>query len=238
MNKIGIGILFYDELENAKQIYSDIIESEFKGIDFYFVDNGSKNFEFREWLSGINYENIKVLTIAENIGFGGGAKFILQSVPNEIRGYMPGNYKVKPVSLIQLAPRLANLTNFEVLKALRSERSTIESLKTFVVGVLASAHFRMNLMDSGGTPTLVSGRLVDKFLKGPDDYSFEAFFLYMARREKLSVTRIPIPYGSRLFGKSHWQSGFKAELSLFLRIIGQKKSWEEIKSERGKLNDK
>jgi hypothetical protein len=228
MNNIGIGILFYDELENAKQIYSDIIESDLENIDFYFIDNGSKNLEFKEWLSAINYENIKVLTIAKNIGFGGGAKFILENIPNKIRGYMPGNYKVKPASLTHLVPVVANLKDFEVLKATRSGRPMMDKLKTFIVGILTSAYFRKNLMDSGGTPTLVSERIASRFLQGPNDYSFEAFFLYMARSEKFSVIRVPVVYGSRLFGKSHWQSGFKAEITLFLRIVRQKKSWAHL----------
>jgi GT2 family glycosyltransferase len=72
MNRIGIGILFFNELENAKKILEGIREFELQEIDFYFFDNGSNNPEFSGWLLGIGDENVKVLQVRDNLGFGGG----------------------------------------------------------------------------------------------------------------------------------------------------------------------
>jgi hypothetical protein len=228
MNKIGLGILFYNEIENAKKILNDINQLNLKSIDFYFFDNGSKNPEFTQWLSTIQNENIKVLEVQDNLGFGGGAKYLLRSIPNNIKGYMPGNYKVQPSSLIDLESLVGDLRNLEVFKAARSGRSMIENLKTQAVGLATSLYFKKNMMDSGGTPTLVSGKFVEVFLNGPDDFSFEAFLLYASRERGIRVTRAPVLYGSRLFGSSHWQSGLKSELRLLSRIMSQRKQWKRI----------
>jgi hypothetical protein len=140
---------------------------------------------------------------------------------------MPGNNKVRPESLIGIRAVLEE-KNPDIFKAIRSGRPLFDRLKTLTVGILTSVYFRVNLMDSGGSPSLVSEHLVNTFLQGPDDYSYEAFFLYMARRKNYSVIRSPILYSSRLFGESHWQQGIKSELSLLHRIMSQKKTWKKL----------
>jgi hypothetical protein len=228
MNNIGLGILFYNEIENARKIFDDIIRLNLVNIDFYFFDNGSKNSEFTQWLSTIQNENIRILEVEENLGFGGGAKYLLRNIPNEIKGYMPGNYKVQPSSLMDLESLVGDPRNLEVFKATRSGRSPIENLKTQAVGLVSSVYFKNNLMDSGGTPTLVSRKFVEVFQNGPDDFSFEAFILYVSRERNIRVARAPILYGSRLFGSSHWQSGLKSELRLLSRIMSQRNRWKSI----------
>ena len=69
MNNIGLGILFYNEIENARKILDDIMRLNLSNIDFYFFDNGSKNPEFTQWLSTIQNKNIKILEVEENLGF-------------------------------------------------------------------------------------------------------------------------------------------------------------------------
>jgi hypothetical protein len=227
MNNIGLGILFYNEIENARKILDDIMRLNLSNIDFYFFDNGSKNPEFTQWLSTIQNKNIKILEVEENLGFGGGAKYLLENIPNDIRGYMPGNYKVQPSSLIDLESLVGDPRNLEVFKATRSGRSLIENLKTQAVGLVTSVYFKKNMMDSGGTPTLISGKFVEVFQNGPDDFSFEAFLLYVSREKNFRVTRAPILYGSRLFGSSHWQSGLKSEIKLLSRIMSQRNQWRK-----------
>lgn len=228
MNNVGIGVLFYNELKNAQKIYEDIIASNIKEIDFYFLDNGSQDIEFKLWLSTIDENIVKLITSEKNLGFGGGAKLLLRSMPNSIVGYMPGNYKVRPCDLWNLQEALGDLSSFEFYKAIRSGRSYVDQFKTFLVGLATSLAFKSRLFDSGGTPTLISSKNVDLFMRGPDDFSFEAFGLYVARQKKMRVRRSRIKYGSRLFGKSHWQSGLGAEVSLLMRIMKSKNEWKKL----------
>jgi hypothetical protein len=228
MNKIGIGILLYRETDNAKKLLDDILFHEIRDIDFYFFDNGSSDKLFSDWLQSVQGQNIKILSTEKNVGFGGGAKHLLSHIPNEIRGYMPGNFKVKPGSLVNLAKEIEQTSGFQVFKAARSGRSKGETFKTSMSGILTSIYFGKNMTDSGGTPTLVKADLVELFKDGPNDYSFEAFFLFVCRKLDIKVSRYPIPYGTRLYGKSHWQSGFKSELNLLLLILSQKRWWNRV----------
>jgi hypothetical protein len=225
MNEIGIGVLFYNEIENARKILDDIRSHNLNNIDFYFLDNGSNNSEFTNWLLTIYDENVKILQVEKNLGFGGGAKFILRTIPNNFRGYMPGNYKVRPESLLKLSSVIALDKNLEVFKATRSGRSFVERVKTLAGGIISSAYFGTNMLDSGGTPTLVSSKYVENFQNGPDDFSYEAYLVYTARKLNLNLTRHPIQYGNRFHGSSHWQNGLKSEINLLFRIVSQKRKW-------------
>lgn len=227
MNKIGIGILFYNEIENAKKILEDISNYELNEIDFYFLDNGSNSIEFSQWLLNIQKTNVKVFQVERNLGFGGGAKYLMRNIPNDFRGYMPGNYKIRPKSLVELNAFLGDTTELEIFKATRSGRNMIERLKTLGVGITTSAYFHRNMLDSGGTPTIVRADLVETFQKGPDDFSFEAYLMYVSRLSKFKIKRAPINYGMRIHGSSHWQSGIKTELRLLTRIMEQKNTWKK-----------
>jgi hypothetical protein len=215
-------------LENAKKILKDIRDIKLHNIDFYFFDNGSNSPEFSEWLLSIEDENINILQVKENLGFGGGAKYLIQNIPNEFRGYMPGNYKVRPESLRNLNLTISETSNIEIFKATRAGRNLIDQAKTFAVGLTTSAYFLTNMMDSGGTPTIVKGDLVEIFQNGPNDFSFEAYILYTARKLKLKIKRTPIKYGVRIHGVSHWQSGIRSEVKLLSRIVKQKNSWKNV----------
>jgi hypothetical protein len=141
---------------------------------------------------------------------------------------MPGNYKVRPESLTNLEILLGDKEVIDVFKATRAGRNLIERTKTFGVGIATSAFFRSNMMDSGGTPTIVRGELSKIFQNGPNDFSFEAYLLYTARQLKLNIRRAPIAYGVRIHGVSHWQSGIKSELKLLTRILKQKSNWKAL----------
>lgn len=226
MNKIGLGILFYNELENSKKILHEIKTSDLSNIDFYFFDNGSEDLEFVSFLSTIQETNIKVIRVEENLGFGGGAQYLLRVIPNEVRGFMPGNYKVRPKNLSNLHNIIADLETHEIFKATRAGRSKFENLKTFAVGISTSAYFGSKMFDSGGTPTFVTSDSVQYFQYGPTDFSYEAFVLFISRQLGFKVKRSKIPYGARIHGVSHWQTGIKSELMLLTRILEQKNEWK------------
>jgi len=228
MNDVGIGILFYNEIENARKILEEIRCYKLDKIDFYFLDNGTNNIEFSQWLLNIQKANIKVFQVEQNLGFGGGAKYLMRNIPNDFRGYMPGNYKVRPESLMELNSLIGDTKKLEVFKATRSGRNLTDRLKTFAVGVTTSAYFRRNMMDSGGTPTIVKAELVKSFQEGPNDFSFEAYLLYTAHLLEFKIMRAPITYGVRIHGSSHWQTGIKSELRLLTRIMEQKSTWKKM----------
>ncbi len=225
MNKIGIGIPIYKDLANLKDLVEEIANCRGLLVDFYILDNGSNDLELTAYLDSITLPNVKTITLKDNLGFGGGVKHILQCIENDFIGWMPGNGKVNPKSLIDIEHSFQGEGNCQAFKANRSKRRTSENFKTLLVGLLISIYFRANLFDSGGTPTIIKRDFVGYFLKGPNDFSFEAFSMLTIRKLNLNLIRTSVPYGSRSHGKSHWQRGFKSEIALLIRILSQKREW-------------
>ena len=228
MNKVGIGIPIYKDLDNLRLIIAEIARNPELKIDFYILDNGSNDIKLNDYLNSIKLSNVFSFKHEVNLGFGGGIKHLLNIIPNDFIGWMPGNGKVNPSNL-KIIDELYNHSNYLFsFKANRSDRSWLAKQKTFASGLLISAFFRRNLLDSGGTPTIVPKHFKNYLLNGPDDFSFEAFSLYIIRRMKLDLFRANIPYGKRRFGNSHWQIGLMSELKLLLTILKQKGKWNKI----------
>jgi hypothetical protein len=86
------------------------------------------------------------------------------------------------------------------------------------------------MFDTGGTPTAVNrqNRIFNLVLSGPNDYTFESYVLFLANKLGAPVRRVAVPYGERLWGKSHWQSGIRSEVTLMLRILKGLPNWLKI----------
>jgi hypothetical protein len=223
-----MGIPIYKDLENLKDLISEIEQLPGLPIDFYILDHGSNDEQLTNFLDSLKMPNVKTIASKENFGFGGGVKYLLQKMDNEFVGWMPGNGKVRPrdLHLVVDAFELKDVKN--AFKANRARRSKIEDLKTGLAGLAVSLWYGANLLDSGGTPTVVRKDLVQQLLAGPNDYSFEAFVMFRLHQLGLKLDRAKVPYGSRVHGRSHWQRGFKSEMKLLLRILEQRRNWNSI----------
>ena len=82
------------------------------------------------------------------------------------------------------------------------------------------------MFDAGGTPTFMRKSFLHYMEHAPDDYVFESYVLFTARRFKMRIKRPSVNYGNRIFGHSHWQRGIKAELNLLKNIVKQSKKWK------------
>jgi len=224
-----MGIPIYKDLENLKDLISEIEQLPGLPIDLYILDHGSNDEQLTNFLDSLKMPNVKTIASKENFGFGGGVKYLLQKMDNEFVGWMPGNGKVRPrdLHLVVDAFELKDVKN--AFKANRARRSKIENLKTGLAGLAVSLWYGANLLDSGGTPTVVRKDLVQQLLAGPNDYSFEAFVMFRLHQLGLKLDRAKVPYGARVHGSSHWQRGFKSEMKLLLRILEQRKDWKNLK---------
>jgi hypothetical protein len=223
-----MGIPIYMDLENLKDLISEIEQLPDLPIDFYILDHGSNDEQLTHFLDSLKIPNVKTIASKENFGFGGGVKFLLQKMDNEFVGWMPGNGKVRPKDLHLVVDAFELKAVKNAFKANRARRSKIEDLKTGLAGFAVSLWYGANLTDSGGTPTVVRKDLVQQLLEGPDDFSFEAFVMFRLHQLGLKLDRAKVPYGSRVHGRSHWQRGFKSEMKLLLRILEQRRNWNSI----------
>jgi hypothetical protein len=172
-------------------------------------------------------KSCELIRIEDNRGFGGGVAYASDFVSKDYVGWMPGNMKVNPTHVYELFIK-QNLTNQNTLiKGRRVNRPTLDSIKTFIFGIVASIYFRTNLLDAGGTPNLVGKSFFDHKQLMPEDVSFDVYAYYYFRKLG-NVVRPKISYKKRVHGKSKWQNGFTSELKMIINILARKKTWDKI----------
>ena len=221
---LTIVIPVFNETESLPELLRMIEDAKSKEVTFLIVDNGSTKSEVGLILNKKSqyWSSSRSDT---NLGFGGGILFGIAKSSTEFVGWMPGNLKVDPREVLQVLSKQV-LEKGCLLKAKRTGRNLSASTKTALAGFVLSTLLKENMLDSGGTPTICHRDFVLGLANPPKDYVFESFILYQARKHRLSVSRINVTYGQRVFGQSHWQRGLKSEFSLMKKMWDSSRSWK------------
>jgi hypothetical protein len=221
--KITMVIPIYDDFESLEVLITLIQETPDDHIFFLVVDNGSTDERVSKLLSNprSNWRGIRSDT---NLGFGGGILFGVSKAETEYVGWMPGNLKIDPRD----TPDFLNSASFSeknFVKARRVSRSKSAHIKTIMLGLAQSIFLRTAMFDAGGTPTICSREFLLSLPNPPNDYAFESYVLFKARKAKMKISRPSVVYTARKFGSSHWQKGLTSEIKLFISIIKKSKKW-------------
>lgn len=213
----------YNETKSLPVFLAQLSECQADGVTFLLVDNGSTDAECSRLLSagGAHWSSIR---IEPNRGFGGAIIGAALQLGADRVGWMPANLKVHPREAVRLA-RIAEKSPRAFVKASRSGRSVLATLKTLLAGIAQSLAARTPMFDTGGTPTVCERTFLLSLPNPPQSVVFESYVLFMARRLGLEVKRPSVLYGQRQFGNSHWQRGLRSELGLLRDILAQVPRW-------------
>lgn len=227
---IALIVPVYNDLLNAEALCQDFLEITDEGVELLIVDNGSDNPTALNQLKLISPKRIHILRLETNVGFGGGIQEGLKAAQTDWVAWMPGNMKVKPSRLKSFITLLNDSNKLALIKARRNGRRPIARMKTALASLAQSVRTLTPMPDTGGTPTALNrnSRLYKLAFLGPKDYTFESYILFLANRLKVQVIRVPVNYGERLFGNSHWQAGLQSEIVLMGKIFLGIPGWKKI----------
>jgi glycosyltransferase involved in cell wall biosynthesis len=218
-----IVIPIYNDFESLVVLSDWIKESAKFRTEFLIVDNGSTDRRIHAFLEE---QEITYTTSLTNLGFGGAIIFAAERVSSDWIAWMPGNLKVDPRTLVSFLEEFHFSPNTFV-KAKRINRGRIANVKTYLAGAIQSTILLRNMLDTGGTPTLCERSFLLSLKDPPKDIVFESFMLYAARHRRKNIVRPKFPYGQRVFGQSHWQKGFKSEITLMVKIVNNCLRWRK-----------
>ena len=226
--KYEIIVPFYNEERNFIEFTKRLDGLDINRCTFIFVDNGSSTKSLEEILidNQISQNSIwRIIRTEDNLGYGGGVMFGLQSVEEKYVSWMPGNLKVDPINLLNYLEN-TELKDNEFIKFKRIHRKVIPKSKTLLFGVITSLIFGKFINDVGGVPCVTTTESLRKIKYSPDNFLFDVFiYLYFKNIKK--IKRPKIPYTERLHGTSHWQINWFAEIGLIFELIKAKKIWKE-----------
>ena len=219
---LSVVVPCYNEEENIPLIISmfeEIILSFEGEIEVILVNNGStdnsKNV-FDEKTKG-STQNIKVLNIRQNIGYGHGIISGLNIAKGDVLAWTHADLQTGPKDVVSAYKEFKKHNDPKmVIKGKRRNRSLIDSFFTWGMQVYCSLKLKSKLNDINAQPKLFSRIFYQAhFSNAPMDFSLDLFLLFKATK----IKTIDVFFRDRKFGEAKGGGTIKGKLKLIKRTL-------------------
>jgi glycosyltransferase involved in cell wall biosynthesis len=217
MYKHSLVIPCFNESLSLQELVQRLVELvEEYNIQFILVNNGSTD-KTNEILSLIVSDHIKVVTLHENQGYGGGIKAGLKQTSGEYIGWIHADLQY---SIGDVTKKLQLIEgNFDYIKGHRKNRNFLENIISLLMSCFESMLFTTRLFDINAQPTIFKKSFHNQILNGPDDFTLDLYSYVLAKKNKLLIKRFDVNFLKRTHGKSHWNHGIISILRMIFKNI-------------------
>ena len=232
----SLGIPFYNEAENIERVVIGLVNSyEKSSIDYelILVNNGSvdKSPQILENLAKENPNNIKVVHVPINHGYGWGIINGLKIASAEYVGFMCGDAQIKPEDVVTVC-RLIEQENCDLAKVKRVSReySLWRKIISSVYNRLFWVMFRAASLDINGTPKIFHKDWLGRLQLTARDCFIDAEIMIKAKYLNLRIGEVPVEFLRREKGRSHVRVTTFLEFArnmLDYKLGGGVKEWKQ-----------
>lgn len=232
MNKLSIVIPCYNEEKNIPELMRRINDLKSHHLlTFIIVNNGSTD-NTKDILSSYkNYENVEIIEVPKNKGYGYGILSGLKKANTEYIGWTHADLQTNPKDSL-LAVDLISTHKDMFIKGKRRGRPILDTFFTIGMSLFETILLKTRLWDINAQPTIFPRKFFNDWNDPPYDFSLDLFAYYLAKRKNLNIHRIPVLFSDRLYGISHWNfsliSKFKFIKRTILYSVKLKKSFKKI----------
>ncbi len=224
--KFSIIIPCYNESENIDNLIKQIKPlQENYDLEYILVENGSKDKSreyFKENVDG-KYENIKIVYVDVNKGYGYGIQQGIKATSGDYIGWIHADLQIKPNDLGRFFDVInsSNPKDKLFLKGLRKNRSFVEKIFTTGQAIFSTLLFRMKLYDVAAVPMIFSKSLISEIgiEKLANDFSLDIQIYKEAIGRKYIEKRVVVYVRPREKGNSSWNDGLMSRFKQSKRII-------------------
>lgn len=220
--KLSIIIPCYNEAKNIPLIledYNKIINNS--DIEVILVNNNSSD-NTKEILNTLlpRYSFAKTV-FAEVAGYGSAILAGLSSANGKFIGWThgdmqtPANDVIKALKIIEDNNNDTNL----YIKGRRKGRPISDCFFTFGMGIFETIYLRTWLYDINAQPNIFHKEFFQKWKNPPIDFSLDLYALYLAKNNRLKVTRFAVDFKDRIYGKSKWNVDWKSKIKFIKRTF-------------------
>lgn len=189
------------------------------GGEVVLVNNGSTDGTGAalDELAGPTEGRLVVLHLHQNAGYGGGITAGLRVARAPVVGWTHADLQTDPADTLRALEAFHGGPAF--VKGLRFGRPASDRIFTAGMSLFETALMRMPLRDINAQPTMFSRSLLDHWEEAPTDFSLDLFAYSLARRERLTVRRIPVLFAPRKHGISSWNIDLAAKRRFIRRTV-------------------
>ena len=222
---LSVVVPCYNEEENIPLIISKFEEIilAFEGeIEVILVNNGStdnsKNV-FDEKTRG-STQNIKVLNIRQNIGYGHGIVSGLNIAKGDVLAWTHADLQTDPKDVVSAYLEFKKHNDSDiVVKGKRRNRNPIDAFFTWGMQVYSTLILNTRLNDINAQPKLFSNTFFKTHMaNAPMDFSLDLFLLYKGEIHG-EIKTIDVFFKKRMYGEAKGGGTFKGKLKLISRTF-------------------
>lgn len=223
---LSIVIPCYNERENLEILLSRLDEVIDKSYtELIIVDNGSSDntWDYLEMIKD-RYKYLKLVKVTENIGYGNGIIQGINCASGNVLAWTHADLQSDPEDVVRAYNLYEKISKTEpkiFVKGYRKKRGPIEKFFSIGMQLLASVTLGTYFSEINAQPKLFPRALFNNLKDAPNDFSFELYVLYVAKKEGYKIISLPVDIKKRLYGKAKGGEGsdFKTRLKLMQRTV-------------------
>lgn len=191
-------------------------------VEVVLVDNGSTDdtpSRLAELLDG--RERMRSVRVEVNQGYGFGILSGLRTATSDLVAWTHADLQTDPTDILAALAVYDREADPERLfvKGRRQERPLGDRVFTGGMAILESVLFRQSLWDINAQPTVMPRSFFESWKEPPFDFSLDLYAYVQARRRGLRVERVPVRFGAREHGQSHWNTSLRARFKFIDRTL-------------------
>ena len=188
--------------------------------EIILVDNGSTD-DTQTILKKIvgKEENIRVVRVSQNLGYGHGILMGLNEAKGNILGWTHADLQTNPLDMKKSLQYFRAVDKEPFVKGLRYGRPFGDVFFTVCMSLFETVLLRRFLWDINAQPTIFTRGFFETWREPPKDFSLDLFAYYMAKKNKLKVVRFKTHFGERKYGESSWNVDLKAKFKFIKRTL-------------------
>ncbi len=217
----------FNEEKNLKELFKNIslLFQDFPEIqiEILIVDNGSTDNSNGYIKNSDLYlkKKINLIEIKKNIGYGNGIYQGILASSKEYIGWCHADLQTDPQDVIKifLKSKQKLLSENCIIKGRRTNRNLIDYFFTAGMSILTFCLFQIKLNDINAQPKIFKRNFVDKLKEYPKDFSFDLYFLLVAKKQKLKIYEYPVVWNKRYAGEAKGGGSIGLKIKLTLRTL-------------------
>ena len=225
--KIDLSVIIpcYNESASITKLISRIksnLPNKFS-FEIIFVNNGSTDESTSLFHQFRLEENhcFKFLDIEENIGYGNGIIYGMNSAMGDVIAWTHADLQTDPVDIFEAYEVFINHPNFPtcILKGKRINRNLFDTFFTRCMSIISSILLKKRLSDINAQPKMFHRSFLGNLPNPPKDFSLDLYLLYQTRLNNLKVIEFPVSFEKRLYGKSKGGGTLTGKFRLIVRTF-------------------
>lgn len=222
MLRLSLVIPCYNEAATLPLLLSRCAEVTRNGdVEVILVDNGSTD-NTERLLPGLlaNYAGCRSVRVPVNQGYGYGILCGLRAAKGNLLGWTHADMQTDPLDALTALKLYTRSGDQMFVKGRRYGRPLGDVLFTVGMSGFETLLLGRPMWDINAQPTLFTREFFESWRNPPHDFSLDLYAYYQAKRAGLQVRRVPVRFGERAHGASHWNINWAAKRKFIARTIG------------------